>query len=91
MDLLFLVKEHLFWIECKSGSNFNNIEPDLYKYSENNQQFLQLPKTNALVVCQHFDEKDATTRRNSWQHVTMTNPESMLTLIQSTLDGTINH
>ncbi len=90
LDLLFLVKEHLFWIECKSGSNLNSIEPDISKYSENHHKFLQIPKTNALLVCQHFNEKQAATRTNLWQHVTVTNPESILKLIKSTLDGTVN-
>ena len=90
MDLLFLVKEHLFWIECKSGSNLNSIEPDISKYSENHHKFLQIPKTNALLVCQHFNEKQAATRTNLWQHVTVTNPESILKLIKSTLASTVN-
>jgi RNAse (barnase) inhibitor barstar len=46
LDLLFLVKEHLFWIECKAGQNFDESLP---RYSDNHQKYLQLPKTNALV------------------------------------------
>ena len=90
LDLIFLVKEHLFWVECKAGSNFNNIDRYLPQYSENHQNFLQLPKTNALVVCRHFDENQAAIRTNLWQNVTVTNPELILTLIKSTLDGTVN-
>jgi hypothetical protein len=88
LDLLFLVKEHLFWIECKAGKNFDE---DLARYSDKHQKFLQLPKTNALVVCLHLDENQAAIRTELWQNVTVTNPELLLTSIQSTLEGFVIH
>lgn len=83
LDLLFLVKEHLFWIECKAGTGYDR---DFPKYSNNHQQFLQLPKTNALVVCLSIDKDIAVNRTALWKNITVTNPESLLTSIESTLN-----
>ncbi len=83
LDLLFLVKEHLFWIECKAGTQFDR---DFPKYSDNHQQFLQLPKTQALVVCLSIDDATAANRTALWSNITVTNPESLLRSIRSVLN-----
>ncbi|AFZ34135.1 hypothetical protein Sta7437_0531 [Stanieria cyanosphaera PCC 7437] len=91
LDLIFLVQEHLFWIECKAGKNLDNIERYLPKYSNNHQNFLQIPKPNALIVCLHLNNEKANIRTAGWKNVTVTNPELLLTSIQSVLEGTVNY
>jgi hypothetical protein len=76
LDLLFLIENNLIWIECKSGRVQDD---DLQKYSDNNQQFLKLPKQNALV--------DAAIKTQQYPGITIVNPNSLLQSIETILNN----
>lgn len=84
LDLLLLIEGHLIWIECKSG----NVQDDeLQKYSDNNRQFLKLPKQNVLVVCFKFSETRATNTTQQYPGITVINPNSLLQSIETILNS----
>jgi hypothetical protein len=84
LDLLFLIENNLIWIECKSGKVKDD---ELQKYSDNNQQFLKLPKQNALVVCFKISESDAAIKTQQYPGITIINPNSLLQSIETILNN----
>ena len=84
LDLLLLIKNHLVWIECKSGKVSDD---ELQKYSDNNQRFLRIPKRNALVVCFKISDTDAALKTKQYPGITVINPNSLVKSLEIILNS----
>ena len=75
LDILFLVDNQLFWIECKTGKHCN-YKDCLSKYCRHREK-LGVVKDNAFLVSLGLSEEDANKWTKLWT-ITVVNPDELL-------------
>lgn len=73
LDILFLVDNELFWIECKTGDRYNDC---LAKYCQHRQK-LGVTKERAFLVGLGLSEQDAEKWTKLWT-ITVVNPDGLV-------------
>ncbi len=76
LDIICLAKNQLFWIECKTGNNYNDCLP---KYCSHGKK-LGVPKENAFLVGLGLSDRDAEKWTKLWS-ITVVNPEGLMETI----------
>ena len=72
LDLLFLLDNQLFWIECKTGNHYNNC---LSRYCEHRKK-LGVSKEKAFLVGLELPDRDAENWTSLWS-ITVVNPDGL--------------